>query len=323
MTMEKETRFEPGLKLARHKELGEYLSGEFVAPINIEVSPSGECNAACPWCFYRQEKAAIPGLDGIMFKEARMSGLIEEVAGMGVKSISWTGGGEPTKHPSFRIFAEWTHWAGLKQGLFTNALATPTYNPQLFEWIRVSKTNFPWNEDSLFTLRQCNTLGLCINYRGKENDPLIYESLKIVEKLELLKEHPENSTYLQVRPALKILGKKIRLESPNINHPLLHVTDYKFLGSGGDRNYKDCEAFHFAPFIWQDGEVDVCGYHRKDKKFNLGNLYSSGEKGRFKYIMQNAPNTLPITEDCQTCCKLNSMNQMIYFMKQLKDIDFP
>jgi organic radical activating enzyme len=321
--MEKENRFEPGLKLARHKELGTYLSGEFVAPINIEISPSGECNAACSWCFYRQEKAVIHGLDGVMFKESRMSGLIEEFAGMGVKSISWTGGGEPTKHPSFGTFAEWTHWAGLKQGLFTNALIVPTYNPQLFEWIRVSKTNSPWNEDSLSILRQCKTLGLCVNYRGKEDDILIKDTLNIVEKLETLKEVSEHSTYLQVRPALKILGKKVRIKTPNISHPLLHLTDYKFLGSNEERLYDQCEAFHFAPFIWQDGDVDVCGYHRKEDRFNLGNLYSAGEKGRFKYIMQNVPNSFSIAENCQTCCKLNAMNSMIYFMKKLKDIDFP
>jgi organic radical activating enzyme len=319
----KENRFEPGLKLAKHKQLGEFLEGEFISPINIEISISGICNAACPWCFYRQEEAIMQGLDGGLFREARMEGLIEEFAGMGVKSISWTGGGEPTMHPSFPKFVELAHWAGIKQGLFTNALKTPQYNPTLFEWIRVSKTNQPWNEDSLIRLRQCKTLGLCINYRGVEDDDLILETLKLVEKLDSLKESPQHTTYLQVRPALKILGDKTTIEVPKIEHPLLKITDYKFLGSGVDRGYTKCQAFHFAPFIWQDGDVDVCGYHRKDSFFNLGNIYSSGEKGRFKFIMKNAPKTVGVLENCQTCCKLNAMNSIINQMEQLQDIDFP
>ncbi|VVB82943.1 Uncharacterised protein [uncultured archaeon] len=321
--MVKETRFEPGLKLARHKELGKHLLGEFVPPINIEISPSGTCDAACPWCFYRQEEATIRGLDGCLFRDSRMEGLIEEFAGMGVKSISWTGGGEPTMHPSFPRFAEMAHWAGLKQGLFTNALKIPRYNPTFFEWIRVSKTNNPWNEESLRILRQCKTLGLCINYRGIEDDQLVKETLELVEKLDKLKESPTHTTYLQVRPALKILGGKTIVEIPKIEHPLLKITDYKFLGSGSEREYSECEAFHFAPFIWQDGDVDVCGYHRKDKLFNLGNVYSLGENGRFKYIMKNAPKTVKVLDNCQTCCKLNAMNSMIHMMRQLQDIDFP
>jgi MoaA/NifB/PqqE/SkfB family radical SAM enzyme len=321
--MVKETRFEPGLKLARHKELGQYLLGEFVPPINIEISPSGTCNAACPWCFYRQEQGTIKGLDGTMFRESRMEGLVQEFAGMGVKSISWTGGGEPSMHPSFPKFVEMAHWAGLKQGIFTNALKIPQYNPSLFEWIRVSKTNNPWNEDSLSILRQCKTLGLCINYRGSEDDELVSETLKIVERLDKIKESPKHTTYLQVRPALKILGDKTIVKTPAIEHPLLKITEYKFLGSNSEREYAECEAFHFAPFIWPDGDVDVCGYHRKDKAFLLGNLYEQGEKGRFSYIMKNAPRKIPVANSCQICCKLNAMNSMINMMRHLEDIDFP
>lgn len=321
--MSKETRFEPGLKLARHKELGEYLTGQFVAPINIELSPSGICNAACPWCFYRQEKSVIHGIDGNLFNESRMEGLVEEFAGLGVKSVSWTGGGEPTMHPSFSHFAELVNWAGLKQGLFTNALKQPVYDPTLFEWIRVSKTNSSWNKDSLYSLRRCKTLGLCINYQGSQDDGLILETLPLVEELDKIKSSPEHSTYLQVRPALRIMGDRTASEVPSITHPLLKITEYKFLGSNSEREYSQCEAFHFAPFIWPDGDVDVCGYHRKDKRFNLGNLYASGKEGRFAHIMKNAPQNVDVADSCQICCKLNAMNSMIHMMRKLEDIEFP
>lgn len=316
-------RFEPGLKLATHEEFGRYLRGESIPPINIEISPSGKCDAACDWCFYRQSGCKIPGLDGVLFRESRMEGLVEELAGFGVKSISWTGGGEPSLHPSFPKFEEWVHWAGLEQGLFTNALKEIKYDPTHFQWIRVSKTNKPWNEENLRVLRQCKTLGMCINYNGESDEKLVRDTLEIADKLDALKEKPGHETYVQVRPALKIQGQKTTVEVPKIEHPLLQITDYKFLGSGVERDYSKCEAFHFNPFIWQDGDVDVCGYHRKDQKFNLGNLYSKNEQGRFRYIMKNAPAKVEVVDNCQVCCKLNSMNTMIYLADQLKDRNFP
>lgn len=323
MKNKREMRFEPGLKLVRHRELGSYLDGNTIAPINIELSPSGKCNAACDWCFYRQDSGKLHGLDSIMFKESRMEGLVEEFAGLGVKSINWTGGGEPTFHNSFSKFADLSHWAGLKQGIFTNAIGEISYNPSFFEWIRVSKTNKDWNETNLRILRECKTLGLCINYRGEEDDTLIKKSLELVEKLDSLKKSSDHATYLQVRPALKTQGERTKTIVPAIDHPLLKITDYKFVGSNEERGYKNCEAFHFTPFIWQDGDVDVCGYHRKDPKFNLGNVYSKGEQGRFRYIMANAPKSVEVIENCQICCKLNAMNSMINLMRDLEDVEFP
>ncbi len=306
-------RFDPGLKLARHSKLGDYFTGKPIAPINIEFSPTGKCNAKCEWCFYRQNSSDLPGLDNEIFKESRMEGLIEEFAGFGVDSISWTGGGEPTLHPSFHKFVEQAHWSGLKQGLFTNGMREPEYDPTYLEWIRVSKTDKKWNEDSLKMLRHCKTLGMCINYTG--DDDLIKETIDVAEKI--------NATYIQVRPALVTQGKNVERSIPMIEHPLLHITEYKFFGSNGARQYNSCEAYHFTPFIWQDGSVDVCSYHKGVPRFNLGNVYSEGKKGRFRHIMGNAPPSVPVVIDCQVCCKLNSMNTMIAMMKNLEDIDFP
>ena len=316
-------RFEPGLKLATHKELGEYLKGGLVFPISVEVSPSGVCDAKCPKCFYSQNSWALSGRDKEFFKESRMEGLINEFAGIGVKSISHTGGGEPTLHPSFHKFAEWTNWAGLEQGLFTNALKPIKYDPTLFEWIRVTKTNYDLNENVLKTIRPCKTLGICINYSKGDSEKVIENALGIAERLDSLKISKDHSTYVQVRPALEIKGGKVEVEVPLIKHPLLTITDYKFLGSNVEREYNVCEAYHFIPFVWQNGDVDVCGYHKGDPKFNLGNLYSKGKQGRFKYIMENAPKNIKVVDDCQICCKLNSMNSMIYHMKKLKDVNFP
>lgn len=311
MTSESRIRFEPGLKLARHRRLIDYLEGESVSPINIEISPSGVCNASCEHCFYRQDPKKTKGLDSIFLKEERMESLMKEFLDFDVRSISWTGGGEPTLHPSFHKFVKWAYDSRIKQGLFTNGLSKINFDPSKLDWIRVSKTNKDWNVNNLKYLRNCNTLGMCFNYNGEKDNKSIEKTLEIAEEIK--------ATYVQVRPVLPINGEKTIVEVPEIEHPLLFITNYKFVGSNEDRKYELCEGYHFNPFIWQDGNVDVCGYHKDDSKFNLGNIY----KDKFKDIMQKAPAFIPVEENCQICCKLNSMNSMIYEMRRLVDVDFP
>ena len=319
-------RFAPGFKLMSHKQFTDYFEDKMIYPINIEISPSGICNAKCENCFYRQNTNELKGLDKALFDESRMNLLLQyELPLLGVKSISWTGGGEPTQHPAFPKFVKGANESGLEQGLFTNGLRHIGCDPRLFEWIRVTKTNVPLNEEVIMSLRSCKTIGICINYSKKDTKQIIRDALKIAEKLEEAKEKSEYSTYVQVRPALLINGKSYENEVPKISHPLLKITNYKFMGMTNERNYNNCEAYHFAPFIWQDGDVDMCGYHRKEKKFNLGNLYNEGKEGQLKTIMEKAPKNIKVADNCQVCCKLNEMNSIIQFRKDLakKDINFP
>jgi len=317
-------RFAPGFKLMSHKNFFDYFEGKKIYPINVEISPSGMCNANCKNCFYRQDNNDLKGLDKFHFKEDRMKELMNEFENIKIKSISWTGGGEPTLHPSFNEFSKWAKRKKIQQGLFTNALKPINYHPTLFEWIRVTKTDKPLNEDILSSLRRCKTLGICVNYSKDDNEDVIRDILKIAEKLEENKISFDHSTYVQVRPALLIKGKSYKNYIPNIEHPLLQITDYKFLGLLSERSYINCEGFHFAPFIWQDGDVDVCGYHRKNLNYNLGNLYEGGEIGKFKNIMKYAPENVKVINSCQNCCKLNEMNTAIHLRKNIiKDINFP
>lgn len=308
-----------------HKQFVDYFDGRPIYPIGVEISPSGRCNANCSDCLYRQKNSKLGGHDGCLFDEERMYHLMIEFVSLGVSSITWTGGGDPSTHPSFPVFVKWANSFGIKQGLFTNGLLPIKYDPSLFEWIRVTKTDQPINEDVLMSMRACKTLGVCLNYAPRHTEELVYELLAIVERLDAVKTSPAHSTYLQVRPVLHIEGESVMNGSPKITHPLLNITDYKFRGLGDGRNYNVCEAFHFVPFIWQDGAVDVCAYHRKELAYRLGNLHDAGEKGTFKYIMDHAPKNVEVVSNCQTVCKLHEMNSIIQLRKDLsdKDITFP
>lgn len=291
-------KFNPQIKLVRHPELLSYIEGKTIVPINIEISPSGICDAKCPWCFYRSNQ------NNKLLDADVLTAFLSEAINLGVKSITWTGGGEPTLHPQFKNFTI----CNIEQGLITNGLRVPRYNPTIFSWIRVSKTDEDWNESALEKIRMCKSVGLCINYIGNEQE--IEDSLKMVYKF--------NLDYLQVRPALNINGNTTHIPMPQISDKKLLITQYKFDEMSKPRTYTKCEGFHFVPFLWETGELDVCAYKRGNKNYNLGNIYNN----TLSEILKNFPSYVNVESDCQVCCKNHEINTLISTLKSIEDINF-
>ena len=292
-------KFNPQLKLACHKELVSFINGESIVPINIEISPCGICNAGCPWCFYKNKQSKTI-LDPEVLKK-----FLLEAQNLGVKAITWTGGGEPTLHPKFK---EITNEVTIDQGLITNGLLLPKYDPSIFTWIRVSKTDVDWNIEALERIRECQTVGLCINYTGDQDEVL--RSLNLVYLLGL--------DYLQVRPALNTNGEKTKIELPNITDPKLELTPYKFSESNKDRTYKHCKGYHFVPFLWEDGTLAVCAYKRHDNNYNLGNIYNES----LLEIIDKMPTNVDVDSTCQICCKNHEINTLIHTLNEMENINF-
>lgn len=296
-------RFDPMVKIASHKSFATFIQGNKVFPINVEISPAGTCNAKCPWCFYSGTHKPV------FLKTDTLMDAVFEMENMGVKAITWTGGGEPTLHPDFPEFTKRIkELTSIKQGLITNALLPPQYNPAVFEWIRVSYTPSGWKPSNIALLRACRALGLCINDTG---DPKpIWDGLKVAKEL--------GADYVQTRPALEVKGKLTSISPPTIDDPLLFKTPYKYKEAGETRKYDTCYGFNFVPFIWEDSEVGVCAYHRGKQQYVLGNLYEHG----FQKIMEAAPRSVPTCDTCQICCKNHEINKVINRAFELKDGDF-
>ena len=237
--------------------------------------------------------------------------LIDELAELRVKSISWTGGGEPSLHPHIGRIVDHAHATGIQQGMFTNALAAPRFDPSLLEWIRVTMTDKPYRAEHIKALRPAKALGFAVNYSGSSDDDYLWETLHLAEDVQ--------ADYVQVRPALKFHGETVDIDPPKIEHPLLHVTDYKFREAKQKHFYSQCEAFHTVPFIWEDGNVDVCSYNRKTPGYTLGNLYEKS----LKDILDAAPDSVPVHEGCQVACRLHEINSAIHRSRALEDGNFP
>jgi MoaA/NifB/PqqE/SkfB family radical SAM enzyme len=302
-----QSRLNPQAKLAAHGKFSAFISGDRVFPINFEVSICHVCQAKCGWCFYSGTHMKLTP-DSILDTDVGIH-LIDDIASLGAKAVTWTGGGEPTIHPNFSDFSKAATTVGLKQGMFTNALASPKYNPAIFDWIRVSNTDRPWPVENMKILRSsAPVLGMALNYVG--DDQSVLDALAVGEQV--------GADYVQVRQALALRGKVVERDPPNIQHPLLHITTYKFDDSDNPHGYTRCYGYNFAPFVWHNGDVDVCGYHRGSVKYTLGNLHKSS----IKEIMDSAPRSVPVCGTCQVCCKNHEINKLINSSLELEDPHF-
>jgi MoaA/NifB/PqqE/SkfB family radical SAM enzyme len=282
-----DNRFAPQHKLAASPRLTEYLKGNHITPINVEISLVGYCNAQCPFCFYAQPVNPLPGWDKAKLDYNRVLSLYDEFAQMEVKAITYTGGGDSSLHPNIKEIVEKAHSVGLQQGFITNALKV-AYDPTLLEWVRISLTNKPLPVDNIKILRACKTLGININYGGDEEE--VKRTLEVAHKV--------GADYVEVRPALNLNGQLTNIEPPKVTDPLLKIIHYKFEEAKKPHGYTKCQGYHFVPFIWQTGDVDVCAYHYGNKAFNLGNINNQS----FTQIMINAPKYVDVIPQCQVCC---------------------
>lgn len=110
------TPFTP-MKLLRHAaQVERMLAGEMVYPISVEIDLENRCNHSCAWCSYngfRQD-------NWVTFQEARILSLIDELADVGVKSITFTGGGEPLVHQHAAEVFRKAAARGIAFGVVTN-----------------------------------------------------------------------------------------------------------------------------------------------------------------------------------------------------------
>ena len=123
-------RFDPQAKLALHPQFSAYMRGERVYPVGIEISPSGACQASCDFCFYANT-GELGTHRKVFLHTFRMREVLFDACDLGVKAVTWTGGGEPSLHPQIDRLVAIVAACDMSQGMFTNALAMPKYDPIL------------------------------------------------------------------------------------------------------------------------------------------------------------------------------------------------
>lgn len=294
--------------------LSAFAADDFSAPpALVEVSPTNDCPAKCPWCFYvasdykqHHSKEEIG--------RAVLMRTIDDLAIIGVPAMTWTGGGDPCVYSAIDDAIDRAHAFGIKQGMFTNAYKRIRC-PEKLEWIRITVTEKFTITKHVAEYAKATKVGVNFNL-CKENNTRLHDMVKAARDAGV--------AYFQVRPALadrwdlqKPVDTPKWLENFQTDTFRIVMTPYKFEDHARPHGYPVCHGHRFVPTIWHNGDVAVCSYHFGREEFNFGNLNANtfseiwlGERRR--KMLESGVAVIPA---CQHCCKHNEINKSLAMIK--------
>lgn len=109
-------QFNP-MKILNHwSTLDAILKGWNPPPVSCEIDLSNQCNHDCIWCMYKDFKKE----KSVLLPPKIVTKLINDLSEAGVKSVTFTGGGEPLTNPDVTSALYKAKNLGLEIGLVTN-----------------------------------------------------------------------------------------------------------------------------------------------------------------------------------------------------------
>lgn len=328
--------------------LYQWQQGRDIYPIYIEVSLSGSCNNRCIFCAFDYLNYQPRFLDTGVIKK-----FISEASLQGVRSILYSGEGEPLLHKDAAEIVEFTKKKGIDPALTTNgALLKPEISRRVVKvlsWLRISLNAATPVTYSL------------VHGAPKENLNIIFNNLKEAVRIKRVNKYPciIGAQFLLLKenykeaPALAGIVKSIGLDyviiKPYSQHPLSvnrlkKTLDYKAFLKLADKlerisssrfkvifrkhtmskilekkPYAKCLGMPFWAHLTTDGDLYGCAAFIGDKRFCYGNIYKAGfrkiwEGSKRKQIMRMITHQWNI-KNCREVCRLDEINRYLWELK--------
>ncbi|MBI9109617.1 radical SAM protein [Maridesulfovibrio ferrireducens] len=322
--------------------VAKWLAGENIGPIFMEVSPSGCCNHRCRFCGYDFMEYVPKFLDYEIYKKR-----INTIADTGLKSIVFSGEGEPFMNTKFTDICIATTEAGIDIGIATNGvLMTPDKLEKIIHglsWVKVSCNGITpgsyqevhRSPDGDFQ-KVMNNLKEAVAIRKRTGSDCVLglQSLLLPENaseminlaemcrdigldyivIKPYSQHPqgitkefEGLTYEEFVD----LGKELRaLETDSFKVIYREKTMDRLQEQ--DKGYERCLALPFWSYMDVDLNIWGCGIFIGDNKFLYGNL----REQNFKEIWDGDKRAQSLSwcndnldpQKCRVNCRMDKMN---------------
>ncbi len=331
-------------------------TAEIQPPIHIRIKPTNVCNHNCWYCAYKSDELQL-GQDMVekdFIPYDKMMEIIEDVKDMGVKAVTFSGGGEPFTYRYFLDtikklikynipFASLTNGSKLKgeiaelfaQNATWLRVSIDGYDDESYAEARSIKvgefTKIVENMNNFVSLpnRTCN-LGVSFIIDDK-NYSKIYEFSKLMKSIgvdsiklsgcvvanEGEKNNEYHKPFFDEAKKLSIKAKK-ELEDESFE-----VFDsYHYLEDKFDKDYEWCPYSQILPVIGADLNIYPC----QDKAYNLDNgLIGSIKNTTLKeFWLNNKDKFFKINPSChcQNHCVANDKNKMILDYLDIEHLGF-
>lgn len=127
------------------EKLASFRAGTLTAPIYVRIKPTNRCNHHCEWCAYGHGDWDIAMHEGMnerdMLPRAKLLEVLFDLREMGVKAVTFSGGGEPLSYPYITEAMQVCLNYGLDLSCITNGSLLEGSRAQVLrdaKWIRVS-----------------------------------------------------------------------------------------------------------------------------------------------------------------------------------------
>ncbi|MBK8759919.1 MAG: radical SAM protein [Sulfuritalea sp.] len=340
------TTYYSALKFLRFKDhLQALAEGRVVAPVHIRVKPTNRCNHDCWYCAYRtndltlgdemREQDSIP--------TEKMLALAHEFVEMGVKAVTFSGGGEPLLYKALPDVIDVLAAGGIRIATLTNGSNLKGRVADSFAqhgtWVRISMD--AWDDASYIKSRgakQNEFSRLIDNIRaftardtrcvlgvsfivGRDNHQ------RIAEVCALLKECGVNHVKLAGavvnndaagnndyhRPIKEEVARQIALAQPLADENFAILNHYHDLEDRFEKHYHTCPFLQFLTVIGADQNVYTC----QDKAYTKSGRMGSIAQRTFREFWFSEENQRFLTafdpsEQCGHHCVTHSKNLAIH-----------
>lgn len=331
-------------KLLHHlPEINALRNGKkILPPVNVEIDLCNRCSLGCESCHFAYTHSRGPyaakgarahyANTGDLMKENVAANILYQLAEAQVKSVTWTGGGEPTLHPLIKHITTLGHSCALDQGMYTNGchvdLDLAAVLGRTLKWVYVSldcvnRATYQKEKKVDGFERACDGakrlakkvdvvgIGFLIHAGNVQQMPAM---VKLAEKLK--------ATYVQFRPtidfdfdapgvakgdrswaaeaAVAVLpDSKIRIE-----YDRQRFADYANWEGHG---YHKCLWSGLQAVITPDGRMWTCVNKRGLENDCLGDL----TKDTFMNVWSRR-SLAPVNEDCRLMCRGHLPNKFLH-----------
>lgn len=284
------TYYSPLKFLQFHQHLQAIRDGNLLAPVHIRVKPTNRCNHKCWFCAYRTKDLALG--DEMREQDSipaeKMLALAQEFVEIGVKAVTFSGGGEPLLYKPLPEVIDILATGGIRVAALSNGANLKGRMADAFAqhgtWIRISLD--AWDDDSYINSRGARPhefTRLLDNIRAfSDRDTqcvlgvsfiVTHENHQhIAEVCQLLKNCGVNHVKLSgavvsndvkgnnnYHQSIKEeVARQIALTKPLIDDKFTLVNHYHDLEDRFEKNYHNCPFLHFLTVIGADQNVYTC-----------------------------------------------------------------
>jgi len=292
------------LKIALHKnKLDSIINKNVSAPTYVRIKPTNRCNHNCFFCIYNESYANMHNHMGYKDELSRekLLEILEDFKEIGVKAITYSGGGEPLIHPNIEEIMEKTLEYDIDLSIITNGQKLSGRKAEILakaKWVRISMDYYDSKgfkiskrgsarmyDEIIENIKEfSNKPHKCdieINFIiTKENYLHLEESVKLLKPLGI-----ENIRYSPVwiknmeeyhKPIRDTVIAKLKLIKELYQDDFFKIyTSYNknsIINTAAKRSYNFCSFMQIVPVIGADYNVYNCHNQAYSKNGILGSI---------------------------------------------------